>query len=404
MVTKSRTLNVGIIGLGSAGAGAVPAMVATPYVRVVAAADPNAQALESFRDRYGAKTYGSAEVLCDDPDIDTVWIATPNLLHRPHVVLAASRGKHVIVEKPMAISQAECEQMIEAADKNGVQIVCGGSRSYSVVVSRMRELVRSGTLGRLQAMTTWAATDWMLRPRRPDEYDVSLGGGVGFRQAPHQVDSLRLLGGGLVRSVRAVTGRWMESRSGAPGAFSALLQFEDGVFATLTYNGYGYFLASELYDPGTSGPDEPTLAGRVEARRGIAGGTRNDAALKELRGVNAFARTSSAPAEPAQRRRGLLGDLGLLVVSCEHGDMRQSPSGIYVYNDEGVTDIALEEPRESRRPELEELYNFLVDGKPILHSGLWGLATMEVCLAIMESSAEQAEIVLRHQVPLPDWA
>ena len=54
------------------------------------------------------------------------------------------------------------------------------------------------------------------------------GGGVAFRQAPHQIDSLRFLGGGLIRSVRGTTGIWMEGRAGAPGYYSAYLEFEDG--------------------------------------------------------------------------------------------------------------------------------------------------------------------------------
>ena len=97
------------------------------------------------------------------------------------MILAAERGKHVIVEKPMAISLAEAERMIEAAERHGVQLLCGGSRSSSVVVRTMRQVVVSGELGRLRAMTTWSATDWMLRPRRSDELDVSQGGGVVYR-------------------------------------------------------------------------------------------------------------------------------------------------------------------------------------------------------------------------------
>jgi len=103
MATPSRTLNVGVIGLGLAAASVMPAMVAMPHVNLVAGADINPRALQAFKEQYGAKTYTSIEVLCDDPDIDTVWIATPNTLHCPHVILAAERGKHVIVEKPMAI-------------------------------------------------------------------------------------------------------------------------------------------------------------------------------------------------------------------------------------------------------------------------------------------------------------
>src|SRR5215510_15391434 len=178
MTTQARTLNVGVVGLGLAAASVTSAMVAMPHVNLVAGADVNPQALQVFKEQYKAKTYSSIEALCDDPDIDTVWIATPNPCHCPHVILAAERGKHVIVEKPMAVSLAEAERMIEAAERHGVQLLCGGSRSSSAVVRTMREIVVSGTLGRLRAMTTWSATDWMLRPRRPDELDISQGGGV----------------------------------------------------------------------------------------------------------------------------------------------------------------------------------------------------------------------------------
>ena len=78
------------------------------------------------------------------PDIDTVWIATPNVFHCPHTILAAEAGKNVVIEKPMAINLAEAEQMIEACEKHNVQLVCGGSRSSSAVVRKMREIVRGG--------------------------------------------------------------------------------------------------------------------------------------------------------------------------------------------------------------------------------------------------------------------
>ena len=146
MTTESRVLNVGVIGLGMAGAGIVPAIVAMPNAHLVGAVDVNPRALASFRDQYQAKTYGSIEELCRDPEVDTVWIATPNVFHCPHTVLAAQAGKNVVIEKPMAISLAEAEQMIDACEKHGVQLVCGGSRSSSATVRKMREIVRGGEL------------------------------------------------------------------------------------------------------------------------------------------------------------------------------------------------------------------------------------------------------------------
>ena len=131
MTRASRSLNVGVVGLGLAAAGVAPAMVAMPHVNLVAGADINPRTLQAFKARYRAKTYTSIEALCDDPEVDTVWIATPNPFHRVHAVLAAERGKHIIVEKPMAITLAEAASMVEAADRHGVHLLCGGSRSSS---------------------------------------------------------------------------------------------------------------------------------------------------------------------------------------------------------------------------------------------------------------------------------
>jgi predicted dehydrogenase len=82
--------------------------------------------------------------------------------------------------------------------------------------------------------------------------------------------------------------------------------------------------------------------------------------------------------------------------------MRQSPAGIYMYGDTGTTEVLLTETRGVYAPELDELYDALVDGKPVLHSGRWGLATLEVCLAIMQSATAHRDITMQHQVTVPD--
>jgi len=195
----------------------------------------------------------------------------------------------------------------------------------------------------------------------------------------------------------------MAPRHTAPGFFSALLEFENGAFATLVYSAYGYFMASELFEPGASGPEAPGLQGRIAARKHITAGTRDEAAAKEQRTLHAQ-RTGPANAAAAPRGAGFLSDLGLLVVSCEHGEMRQSPAGIYIYSDEGTTEVPLSETRGAYAPELDEIYDALVYGKPLLHGGRWGLATLEVCLAIIESATEHRDIPMQHQVAVPDGA
>src|SRR5438094_342005 len=83
------------------------------------------------------------------------------------------------------------------------------------------------------------------RPRRPEELVTARGGGVMFSQAAHQVDIVRLLAGGRVSLVRALTGSW-DSRRPTEGAYAALLAFEDGACASLAYSGYGHFDTDEF--------------------------------------------------------------------------------------------------------------------------------------------------------------
>jgi len=93
---------------------------------------------------------------------------------------------------------------------------------------------------------------------------------------------------------------------------------------------------------------------------------------------------------------------GITVASFERGDCRMSPNGVYVYGDEGRREIEVFGGRGVGTLEIRELYECLVDGKPIVHDGRWGMATMEVGEAIMRSAAERREIMLTHQVPAPD--
>jgi hypothetical protein len=146
-----------------------------------------------------------------------------------------------------------------------------------------------------------------------------------------------------------------------------------------------------------------TLQGRIEARQHITAGMRDEAAAKEQRTLDTQ-RTGSTAGAAAPHGARFLNDLGLLVVSCEYGEMRQSPAGIYIYGDAGTTEVPLTETRGAYAPELDELYEALVYGKPVLHSGRWGLATLEVCLAIMRSATAHRNIAMQHQVAVPDGA
>ena len=396
-----RKLKMGMIGIGVGGTEMLPAMEAMEELDLIAGADPNPTTLERFKARYGARTYTSAEALCQDPDVEAVWVSSPNRFHAEHAILAANNGKHVVVEKPMAVSLQEAEQMIEAADRNGVKLLAGHTRSFTMPVRAMRKIIQSGKLGRVRAIHLFAYTDWMLRPRSADELDINQGGGLPYRQAPHQLDTVRLLGGGQLRSLRGTTGQWMPERT-IPGYYSAHMEFEDGTPASVMHDGYGYFIGAELVKWGHSN-QRYTPEQRVDVRKQILNGTRNEEEDKQAIRIGGdwerkvFQRENEPSWVPE--------DLGVVVVSCDRGVMRHSEHGIYVYDNDGVHDIVLEPNRHmgtaQRRAELEELYDSVVHGKPLWHDGRWGMATLEATLAIGESSRQRKEVILSHQIPVP---
>src|SRR6476620_8730873 len=221
---SGRKLRIGLIGIGVGASEILPAMGSTEELDLVAGADVVPETRERFLQRFpNAKVYDSADKLVADPDVEAVWIATPNRFHGPHTILAAEHGKHVVVEKPMALNIEEAERMVETAEKNKVKLLAGHTRSYTLPIQAMRRIITSGKLGKVRAIHLLAYSDWMLRPRTADELDINQGGGIPYRQGPHQIDTVRVLGGGLLRSVRAMTGQWMPERN-IPGYYTAYLE------------------------------------------------------------------------------------------------------------------------------------------------------------------------------------
>jgi phthalate 4,5-cis-dihydrodiol dehydrogenase len=88
----------------------------------------------------------------------------------------------------------------------------------------------------------------------------------------------------------------------------------------------------------------------------------------------------------------------MVIVSCERADLRPLPHGVMIYEDAVRRLDPLPRPRVQRSEVIDELYDAVVHGRPPLHSGEWGRATMEVCIAILQSGRERREIALSHQV------
>ncbi|MGH6981752.1 MAG: Gfo/Idh/MocA family protein [Stellaceae bacterium] len=385
-IPSPRRLRLGVIGLGRAFMLMLPGLRAHPYYALVAAADPNGASRASFASEFGARVYETDEALCGDPEVDAVYIATPHQFHAANTLVAASARKHVLVEKPMALSLADCEAMIAACGAAGVALVVGHSHSFDAPIRRAREFVVSGEFGAVRLVHALNYTDFLYRPRRPEELDPGAGGGVIFNQAPHQVDVARLLCGGSATSVRAVTGAWDRTRP-VDAAYSALVTFENGAVASLTYSGFGHFDSDELMNwIGESGAVK-NAEQYGAARRHLRSG--DEALLRRARG---YATAAAAKEAPAHRPH-----FGPLVVSCERADLRPMPDSIWVYGDDSRRQETLP-PTRPRQEVLDAFYDAAIHGRQPVQTGAWGLATMEVCLAIRESARQGRDVALSHQV------
>jgi phthalate 4,5-cis-dihydrodiol dehydrogenase len=388
-----KSLRVGIAGLGRAGAAMIPALLRHPMLEIAGAARADGRGLEQFARDFGAETFLTVDELCASPRVDAVYIATPTELHAEHAVTAARAGKHILLEKPMASTLAEARTIVHEAERCGVRLLVGHSHSYDPPIRAIREIVESGQLGPVRMINSWYFSDWFYRPRRPAELDSSSGGGVTLRQGAHQFDIIRYIGGGLVRSVRAATGSWDAARPGQ-GSHAAFLTLDDGVVATAVYSGYDHFPSSELTFGVTElgGVAKPDASGQARRRLAAARSEGGEAAMKAETGY---------PDHVEKFENGRHQSFfGLIIVSCERGDIRQSPDGLLIYRDTGKEEVSIGTEKSPRDLVVAEFYDVVANGAPPVHDGYWGMATLEVCLATLESARVTREIYLEHQVPV----
>ena len=378
-----RRLKLGIAGLGRAFTLMLPTLANDPRLQLVGATDPQALACAQFERDFGVACDASFEALCQNPQVEAIYIATPHALHAAQVEMAAFHGKHVMVEKPMALTLDDCTRMIDATTRAGVVLMVGHSHSFNAPILKTYELIQSGKFGAVRMIHALNYTDFLYRPRRPEELNTQAGGGVVFSQAAHQIDIVRLLGGGLVNTVMAHTGAWDPQRP-TEGAYSALLCFSQGTFASLTYNGYGHFDSDQWMDGvGELGQTKDTsLHGAARKRLVNTHNASEEAELKAARNYGAvqWSGSKSIPSGLSHQH------FGPLIVSCDAADLRPTAQGVWINGDVDVLFEALPSPTLPRQEVIDEFYNAVIHDRPLLHSGAWARATTAVSLAVLASS------------------
>src|SRR5262249_28427909 len=289
------------------------------------------------------------------------------------------------IEKPMALTLKECAAIVDSVCKSGVQAVVGHSHSFDAPIRQMRRAIDSGAFGRVRMINALNYTDYLYRPRRPEELDTSRGGGAVFNQAAHQVDIVRLVAGAPVRSVRALTGSW-DSKRPTEGAYAALLSFDGGAFASLVYSGYGHFDSDEF--EGWIGEMGQTKTPYAAQSRPHFRTQDDETVYKNAR--NYGGADFCPPGKTAAHQH-----FGTLLVSCERADLRPVPDGVIIYRNGTAQLDRVPLPGVPRAEVVDELYDAIMHGKPPLHDAAWGMATVEVLLAMLQSARDAADVSLK---------
>jgi phthalate 4,5-cis-dihydrodiol dehydrogenase len=396
-------VRVGVIGLGGAGSGMTSRFARSPLFEVAAAADIDTDLMARFgADFPDVTAYTNAEGVCEQKDVDLVYVGTPNRFHVEHACMALAAGKHVLVEKPMSFNLEDADAMIDAADRAGRLLAVNVKHSFEPRIEKVAEYVRTGEFGKFRMLHNWRYADWLYRPRTQEELTPQLGGGILWRQGPHQLDIFRTIGGGLIRSIRGNVDTWDPSRR-VTGAYTAYVTFENGAIGTAVYSGYDHYESRELVF-GTL-DDEDDWYG--EARRELASHDysvewEEAAASAERYGGDRRAIPGGTLGHRLTATGGNAGGgwvlNGPMIASFDNADVKLSAAGLAVYGNEGRYEVPL--PRaDGITTRLESIYDAISNGTPLRADGRWGKATVEALIALEASSDQAAEVRLEHQVP-----
>jgi phthalate 4,5-cis-dihydrodiol dehydrogenase len=351
--------------------------------------DPQESPRRAFADAFQAPAYESYEQFCRDENVEAIYIASPHRFHARQTIEALEHGKHVLVEKPLGLTVADCDAVIAASKKTGYKVIVGHSHAFDPNVRAMRKVIESGDLGRPIMILSFNYTDYLYRPHAEDEFKSGSGGGIVFNQVTHQIEVARLLAGAPISSVRSRVNAFDATRP-IEGSCMAFVEFENGVTATLVYSGYDFFDSDEFHHWITEGG-----TGK-EARHGaMRQAFKNRNSEAESHRDLAFGGRDLPTEQP------YLPHFGVSLVTCERGDLRLSPNGLTVYGIDGRKDIdvARGEGRPGQGDALDMLWQAVRQDAPSFYDAAWGRATVEALVALEMSSRETREVFLSELRP-----
>jgi len=228
------TLKVGIIGSGRMGERHAYAYEKIKNAELIGFADVIPAKSQKLANKFQKKSF-SLQTLLENNDIDAIHVCSPNSFHYENTIAALKAGKHVLVEKPMALSLDDCDKMISEANKTGVNFMIGHTYRFYPSSLKVKELLDSGILGQIKLVMGYALDPGHLpgKGKTPDwALSKEMGGGV-FFDAIHGVDLFRTWFRSEISQVYVPIMDKIHDEFTAEQMGLATLHFENGIVATI---------------------------------------------------------------------------------------------------------------------------------------------------------------------------
>ena len=227
------SINIGFVGAGGIARSHARGLSQVHQARIVAAADLSATALQDFAAANDVpRVHADYRAVLDDPAVDAVIICLPHTLHAPAAIAAAQAGKHVLCEKPLGVSVAECDAIIAACREANVNLMVGHTHRFIHEHTRAVALMAAGAIGQvlhihdsITGATRHKDMGWRGVP-------ALAGGGVFMDNGVHSADRLRWWVGSEVTAVTATVGHYGARTEGEDHGVAHLV-FANGVTATM---------------------------------------------------------------------------------------------------------------------------------------------------------------------------
>lgn len=244
----SQKIKWGVLGFARiARTSLIPAIARTDNSEFYALASRDPAKLKECQSQFNcSKLYDSYERLLDDPEVQAVYIPLPNSMHKEWAIKAMNKGKHVLCEKPLALTEAEVKEMLEAAAKNRVLLMEAFMYRYTDRTKKAQEILASGEIGQIKYINS--TFRFFLNRANTIKIQPELGGGSLYDVGCYPINFVGMVTDSLPESYSAE----FTLENGVDVIFSAALRYSDGVVATIN-SGFNSFREMRSEVIGTKG-------------------------------------------------------------------------------------------------------------------------------------------------------